>query len=125
MVVVHATLHLRQVTRETSQTGTLLLLYHLLYLLRHNWTAMSSSHANGDGNAAAGPSGTNGSTTAADSVPQLTPGPSPYHESSQFLHWRYAPEQLSTVRAELNAKSVEVVARNSELEKVPLPLEII
>ena len=102
----------------------MLLLYHLLYLVYDSWHAMSSSHANGDGNAAAGPSGTNGST-AAESVPQIRPGPSPYHESSQFLHWRYAPEQLSTVRAELNAKSVEVVARNSELEKVPLILEII
>lgn len=48
----------------------------------------------------------------------LTPGPTPYHETSQFRHWRYSPSQLETLRAELNAQSVEVFKRNAELEKV-------
>lgn len=48
----------------------------------------------------------------------LTPGATPYHETSQYRNWRYSPTQLSIIRAELNAKSVEVFTRNSELEKV-------
>jgi len=48
----------------------------------------------------------------------LAPGPTPYHETSQYRNWRYSPTQLSAIRAELNAKSVEVFTRNSELEKV-------
>ncbi|WWC64757.1 uncharacterized protein I303_107368 [Kwoniella dejecticola CBS 10117] len=47
----------------------------------------------------------------------LTPGPSPYHESSQFRHWRYSPASIKSIREDLNAKSVEIVARNTELEK--------
>lgn len=49
---------------------------------------------------------------------RYTPGPTPYYDTSQYLHWRYTPEQLSSIRAELNAKSVEVVSRNSILEEV-------
>jgi cyclin H len=52
------------------------------------------------------------------STAPLVPGPSAYHESSQFRHWRYSPAQLDKIRGELNHKSVEVVARNQELEKV-------
>jgi len=48
----------------------------------------------------------------------LAPGPTPYHETSQYRNWRYSPTQLAAIRAELNAKSVEVFTRNSELEKV-------
>lgn len=48
----------------------------------------------------------------------LTPGPTPYHETSQFRHWRYSVSQLDAMRAELNSKSVDVFKRNSELEKV-------
>jgi cyclin H len=65
----------------------------------------TSSH-----NAEAGPS----TTTAS----RLTAGASPYHESSQFKHWRFSRRQLAEMRAELNVKSAEVVARNQELEKV-------
>lgn len=50
----------------------------------------------------------------------FAPGPTPYHETSQYRNWRYSPTQLSAIRAELNAKSVEVFTRNSELEKVSL-----
>jgi len=48
----------------------------------------------------------------------FAPGPTPYHETSQYRNWRYSPGQLSTIRAELNAKSVEVFTRNGALEKV-------
>jgi hypothetical protein len=48
----------------------------------------------------------------------FNPGPTPYHETSQYLHWRYTQGQLAEIRAELNAKSVEVVTRNSKLEEV-------
>ncbi|KAK6909068.1 hypothetical protein I203_103079 [Kwoniella mangroviensis CBS 8507] len=54
---------------------------------------------------------------AGPSTSGLTPGPSPYHESSQFRHWRYSPSSLLSIREELNGKSVEIVARNTELEK--------
>ena len=47
----------------------------------------------------------------------LAPGATPYHETSQYRNWRYSPTQLSSIRAELNARSVEVFTRNSELEK--------
>ncbi|WWD19781.1 hypothetical protein CI109_104245 [Kwoniella shandongensis] len=47
----------------------------------------------------------------------LVPGPSPFHETSQFRHWRYSPSSLAEIREELNKRSVEVVARNTELEK--------
>ena len=50
----------------------------------------------------------------------LTPAPSPYHDSSQFLHWRFTPSNLHALRDALNVKSVEVVGRNSALEKVSL-----
>ena len=65
----------------------------------------TSSH-----NAEAGPS--------SSSAPRLTAGASPYHESSQFKHWRFSRRQLAEMRAELNGKSTEVVARNQQLEKV-------
>ena len=52
----------------------------------------------------------------------LAPGLTPYHETSQYRNWRYSPTQLAAIRAELNAKSVEVFTRNSELEKVFLSL---
>ena len=58
--------------------------------------------------AEAGPSGSS----------NLTAGSTPYHESSQFLHWRYSPSQLQSIRSELNLKSVEIVGRNRVLEKV-------
>lgn len=45
-------------------------------------------------------------------------GASAYHESSQFRSWRYSPEQLDSVREELNKKSMEVVKKNQELERV-------
>ncbi|KAK4689232.1 cyclin H, partial [Tremellales sp. Uapishka_1] len=48
---------------------------------------------------------------------QLQAGPTAFHETSQFRHWRYSPEQLHDIRAELNGKSVEVVARNTQAEK--------
>ncbi|WVW86328.1 hypothetical protein I302_108370 [Kwoniella bestiolae CBS 10118] len=54
---------------------------------------------------------------SSSSTSQLTPGPSPYHESSQFRHWRYSPSSLQAIREELNGKSVEIVAKNTELEK--------
>ncbi|WOO80987.1 Cyclin CCL1 [Vanrija pseudolonga] len=44
-------------------------------------------------------------------------GPSPYHESSQFRHWRYSRGRLAALRAELNEKSKEVTARNMAAEK--------
>ncbi|ORX39396.1 putative cyclin-dependent protein kinase regulator [Kockovaella imperatae] len=47
----------------------------------------------------------------------LVAGPSPYHESSQYRDWRYSPSQLTSLREALNKKSVEVVTRNTELEK--------
>ncbi|WRT70076.1 uncharacterized protein IL334_007070 [Kwoniella shivajii] len=55
--------------------------------------------------------------SSSSSPSSLAPGPSPYHESSQFRHWRYSPSSLKTIREELNAKSVEVVAKNTEMEK--------
>lgn len=55
---------------------------------------------------------------AGPSTPSVFPGPTPYHESSQFRNWRYSPEQLAQIRLELNRKSVQVVARNQELERV-------
>lgn len=55
---------------------------------------------------------------AGPSKPSLTPGPSAYHESSQFRHWRFSPSTLDRIRSELNTKSVEVARRNTELEKV-------
>ncbi|BEJ15169.1 hypothetical protein CspHIS471_0409360 [Cutaneotrichosporon sp. HIS471] len=45
------------------------------------------------------------------------PGPSAYHESSQFKHWRYSPAGLDKLRRELNKKSKEVTARNVAAEK--------
>ncbi|KJD99926.1 cyclin H [Cryptococcus gattii NT-10] len=54
---------------------------------------------------------------AGPSKPSLTPGPSAYHESSQFRHWRFSPSTLDRIRSELNTKSVEVARRNTELEK--------
>ena len=48
----------------------------------------------------------------------LSPGPSPYHESSQYLNWRYSSTQLDLIRSQLNQKSVQVVGQNSTLEKV-------
>ncbi|WVR09558.1 hypothetical protein IAU60_006627 [Kwoniella sp. DSM 27419] len=47
----------------------------------------------------------------------LIPGPSPFHESSQFRHWRYSLSDLANIRQQLNAKSVDMVRRNTELEK--------
>ncbi|KAK8853355.1 hypothetical protein IAR55_004059 [Kwoniella newhampshirensis] len=47
----------------------------------------------------------------------LVPAPSPYHETSQFRHWRYSPSSLAQIREQLNQRSVEVVTRNTELEK--------
>ncbi|WVO16712.1 hypothetical protein L204_104393 [Cryptococcus depauperatus] len=47
----------------------------------------------------------------------LAPGLSPFHESSQFKHWRFSLAALETLRLELNSKSVEVAKRNTELEK--------
>lgn len=55
---------------------------------------------------------------ASSSKTILVPGPTTFHESSQFRHWRYSQSQLRDLRLALNAKSVEVVTRNSELEKV-------
>jgi cyclin H len=55
---------------------------------------------------------------ASSSKTTLVPGPTTFHESSQFRHWRYSQSQLRDLRLALNAKSVEVVTRNSELEKV-------
>jgi cyclin H len=63
-------------------------------------------------NAEAGPS------TSSSSASRLTAGASPYHESSQFKHWRFSRRQLAELRAELNGKSAEVVTRNQALEKV-------
>ncbi|WVQ84563.1 hypothetical protein IAT38_006717 [Cryptococcus sp. DSM 104549] len=57
------------------------------------------------------------SVEAGPSRSGLVPGPSPYHESSQFIHWRYSPSKLSSMRSNLNSKSVEVARRNTELEK--------
>ncbi|OCF44398.1 hypothetical protein I317_01658 [Kwoniella heveanensis CBS 569] len=54
--------------------------------------------------------------SAADSS-ALTPGPTSYHESSQFRHWRYSPAGLADIRQELNQRSVEVVTKNTVLEK--------
>jgi hypothetical protein len=48
----------------------------------------------------------------------FAPGPTPYHETSQYRNWRYSPGQLTTIRAELNTRSVEVFTRNGALEKV-------
>lgn len=58
---------------------------------------------------------------AGPSKPSLIPGPSAYHESSQFRHWRFSPSILDRIRSELNIKSVEVARRNTELEKVNIP----
>lgn len=46
------------------------------------------------------------------------PGPSAFHESSQFRHWRYSREQLYSLRQELNEKSREVTERNMNAERV-------
>jgi hypothetical protein len=54
--------------------------------------------------------------TPAPSRPR--PGPSAYHESSQFKHWRYSRAGLDKLRTELNEKSKEVTARNVAAEKV-------
>ncbi|WVF67261.1 hypothetical protein IAT40_002009 [Kwoniella sp. CBS 6097] len=71
--------------------------------------------------AQAGPSKpTAKSSTSSDpssSAPALTPGPTSYHESSQFRHWRYSPSTLAQIRQELNQRSVEVVTKNTALEK--------
>lgn len=40
-----------------------------------------------------------------------------YQETSQYLHWRYTSTELASIRSELNAKSVELVTRNSKLEE--------
>lgn len=50
--------------------------------------------------------------------PAPIPGDTPYHETSQFRHWRYSVEQLAQIRKALNEKSVEVVRKNTEAEKV-------
>lgn len=52
------------------------------------------------------------------SASALRPAETSYHATSQFRHWRYSPAQLHSIRQELNAKCVEVVARNQALEKV-------
>ena len=45
--------------------------------------------------------------------------PTPIYESStQFLHWRYSPEQLASVRAALNATAVTAIRLTLEAEKV-------
>lgn len=54
------------------------------------------------------------------SASSLRPAETSYHATSQFRHWRYSPAQLRSIREELNAKSVEVVARNQALENVHL-----
>lgn len=59
---------------------------------------------------------------AGPSKSSLIPGPSAYHESSQFRHWRFSPSTLNRIRSELNTKSVEVARRNTELEKVNVQL---
>nr|ODN89598.1 cyclin H [Cryptococcus depauperatus CBS 7841] len=56
-------------------------------------------------------------TEALTSQLTLAPGLSPFHESSQFKHWRFSLAALETLRSELNSKSVEVAKRNTELEK--------
>ncbi|WVQ94860.1 hypothetical protein IAU59_001943 [Kwoniella sp. CBS 9459] len=66
-----------------------------------------------NGTAQAGPS----KQIPSSSSNTLTPGPTSYHESSQFRHWRYSPSTLADIRQELNARSVEVVTRNTALEK--------
>lgn len=51
-------------------------------------------------------------------MPALVPGPSAFHESSQFRHWRYSKDQLYNLRHELNEKSREVTERNMKAERV-------
>lgn len=50
--------------------------------------------------------------------PVPVPGPSAFHESSQFRHWRYSRDQLYELRHELNEKSREVTERNMKAERV-------
>ncbi len=59
--------------------------------------------------------------TPAPSRPR--PGPSAYHESSQFKHWRYSRAGLDQLRTALNEKSKEVTARNVAAEKVSRELQ--
>jgi cyclin H len=53
----------------------------------------------------------------------LGSGATPYHDSSQFRHWRFSPTHLRQLRQTLNEKAHEVTARNTELEKVRLAVE--
>lgn len=62
--------------------------------------------------------GASGSGSATPAKPRFTPGPSPYHESSQYIHWRYSKAGIAQLRHELNEKSMEVTKRNVEAEKV-------
>jgi len=48
----------------------------------------------------------------------LGSGPTPYHDSSQFRHWRFSDSQLRELRQALNEKAHDVTVRNTELEKV-------
>lgn len=66
--------------------------------------------SNGDGRSA--------SASATPARQRFTPGESPYHESSQFKHWRYSKAGIAKLRLELNEKSREVTERNVEAEKV-------
>ena len=51
-------------------------------------------------------------------MPAPVPGPSAFHESSQFRHWRYSKDQLYSMRYALNEKSREVTERNMRAERV-------
>lgn len=41
-----------------------------------------------------------------------------YESSTQFLHWRFSPEQLSRMRITLNTTAVAAIRKTLEVEKV-------
>lgn len=63
------------------------------------------------------------SGSATPARPRFTPGASPYHESSQYRHWRYSRAGIAKLRTELNEKSREVTRVNVEAEKVRCVLQ--
>jgi len=72
-----------------------------------------------NGKAGSTPAEASNSGTATPAArPQLQPGATPYHETSQFKHWRYSRAGLAKLRSELNEKSKEVTAKNMAAEKV-------
>jgi cyclin H len=79
---------------------------------RSKWDTSTSGAAGASTSASGAASG-----SATPAVSRPSPGPTPFHGTSQFKHWRYSRSGLAKLRAELNEKSKEVTARNMAEEK--------